>query len=460
METAAYISLLRRRWVAIVLCLLAGLIAAVTVVRSTEETYRSSTQLIINIPAALEVQEALQGFQLSSQLLASYARVATSRSAATEVVEKLGLDTSAAALQSRLSAEPVPETLLMTISAEAGDPNEAKRLADAAASVFVDTVADLERGKAGAIEPRVIDRAQPPSRPVSPKPTRDITAGTILGLMVGAALALLLESLDKSIRVPSEVATLSGAPLLAVVPKRRDAAARPLLGPDDAGSPAAEAYRVLRTALRFMEIDGPARTLVVASPSASEGKTSTAANLATALAQGGERVILVDADLRRSRMADIFGYANDLGLSSVIIGDCSLDEALVRITDRLSVLPTGPLPPNPSELLGSQAMVQLVAELQHRSDVVLFDTAPLLPVADAQVLSTQADGVLMVCRFGRTEREQLAEARRRLEVVGGRLVGSIFNGVPSSASYSEEYSYYALAAGAKPAGLRQRLTRR
>lgn len=444
MEVAAYLGLVRRRWIPIVLCLLAGVAGALSIVRSTPETYRASTQLIINIPAAREVQEALQGFQLSSQLLASYAHVATSRSAAAEVVEKLELKASPSDVQRRLSAQPVPETLLMAISAEAQEPRLAKDLADTTAAVFVDMVRDLERGKAGAIEPRIIDIAQVPTRPISPRPTRDVAAGAVFGLLVGLGVALLLESLDRSVRTPSEAAALAGAPILALVPKRRDAADHPLLTQADAGSPAAESYRVLRTAVRFIDPDRAVRSLVFTSPSAGEGKTSTAANLAVTLAQAGEMVVLVDADLRRTKLATLLDVHPEPGLTSLLIGEGSLDDSLVPVGDRLKFLPTGPLPPNPSELLGSQAMASLLRDLQSRCDVLILDAPPLLPVTDAQVLSTQVDGVVLVTRFGRTERELLSQARERLAVVGARIFGCVINAVPLSADYSEEYSYTSL----------------
>ena len=453
MEAAAYLGLLRRRWVPIVLCFLAGVAGALSVVRGTPETYRASTQLIINIPAAREVQEALQGFQLSSQLLASYARVATSRSAAAEVVDQLGLDESAGAVQARLTAEPIPETLLMTISAEALNPNLAKRLADTTASVFVDMVEDLERGKEGAIEPRIIDRAQAPTTPISPRPRRDLALGAALGLMVGGGVALLLESLDRSVRSPGEVSALAGSPILALVPKRKDADEHPVLAPQDAGTPAAEAYRVLRTAVRFVDPDRAVRSLVITSPSAADGKTSTAVNLAVALAQAGERVVIVDADLRRTRLASHFQTPSEPGLTSILIGEASSEQALVEINSRLSFLPTGALPPNPSELLGSEGMARLIRELRARCDILLLDSPPLLPVTDAQVLSTQVDGVVLVARFGKTQRDLLAQARERLDVVGARTFGCVLNAVPSSADYGEEYSYSSYRTA--PTGLRR-----
>ena len=441
MDASEYLAMAKRRWPAVVLCLIAGIAAALSLVRSTPETYRATTKLIINIPAASEVYEALAGVELSSQLLASYAQVATSHSAATAIVEELDLDESPGSVQGRISAEPVPETLLMRISAVDNDPRRAKRLADGAAEVFVEQVRDLEQATSGTIEPRVIDVAQVPSSPISPRPRRDLMVGAFLGLLVGVGIAVMLEALDRSVRNPGEAVRLGGAPLLAMVPKRRDAGSHPVLAQEDAGSPAAEAYRVLRTAVRFVDLDRALKSLVVTSPSAGEGKTSTAANLAVTLAQAGERVVLVDADLRRTKLAGLFDARSEPGLTSVLIGQASLDDSLVQLGDRLALLPTGPLPPNPSELLGSEAMAGVVRELQTRCDILIFDAPPLLPVTDAQVLATQVDGVVLVVRFARTRRDLLSQARARLEVVGGRIFGLVLNAVPASADYAEEYSY-------------------
>ena len=443
MDASEYLAVAKRRWPAVLMCLVAGIAAALSLVRSTPETYRATTKLIINIPAAREVYEALAGVELSSQLLASYAQVATSHSAAEAIVEELDLDESPGSIQGRISAEPVPETLLMRISAVDTDPRRAKRLADGAAEVFVEQIRDLEQATSGTIVPRVIDAAQVPSAPISPRPKRDLAIGAFFGLAVGAGIAVMLEALDRSVRNPGEAVRLGGAPILAMVPKRRDSDSHPVLAQQDAGTPAAESYRVLRTAVRFVDLDRDAKSLVVTSPSAGDGKTSTAANLGVALAQAGERVLLVDADLRRTKLAGLFDVRSEPGLTSVLIGNSALDDSLVQLGDRLALLPTGPLPPNPSELLGSEAMASLVRELQNRFDILIFDAPPLLPVTDAQVLATQVDGVVLVMRFGKTKRDLLSQARARLDIVGARLFGLVLNAVPASADYSEEYSYTA-----------------
>jgi capsular exopolysaccharide synthesis family protein len=458
-DLAAYLGLFRRRWLVLAMCLVAGVTGAISATRSAIPLYSATTRLFVNIPAAGGVSEALQGVQLSSGLLESYAVIATSRTSAAEVASRLDLPSSAQ-VEGRVKAAAVPETLVLTVTAEDPDPRRAQRLADMTSRVLIDTVAELEEGRADAIQPRIIDLAQLPTAPVSPQPQRNLLIGTVLGLITGVGLAAALEAMDRTVRQPAEVARLLETPLLALVPRRRDAASKPLLDVEDAGTPAAEAYRVLRTAVRFVDLGNPVTTLLVTSAAAGEGKTTTAANLAVALAQAGERVVLVDADLRRTRLGSILGVRSEPGLTSVIIGDRELDEALVRVSDRLSVLPTGPLPPNPSELLGSQAMATLVGQLKTRCDILVFDSPPLLPVTDAQVLSTRVDGVAVVARFGRTRREQLAEARSRLDVVGARVFGCVLNDVPSSAEYTDEYAYAAVASGSGSARWPWRLTGR
>jgi capsular exopolysaccharide synthesis family protein len=443
-DAAAFLSLLRRRWLPLLLCLLAGIGGGVYATKSTPKQYRSSATLFVNLPAARTTDEALRGVQLTSQLLESYAEVATSRGSAEKVKRLLTLPDDVGAVRDRIDATPVPDTLLITISAVDRDPRTAQSIAEAAAVVFTGSIDELEKGKAGAIRADFVDHATRPSTPFTPKPRNNLAVGLALGLMSGLALALLLDALDRSLKTPAQGAHLfGGAPMLALIPRRRDAASKQLVTVDDPLSQASEAYRSLRTAIRFLDPDNPLRTLLVTSPSANEGKSSTAANLAIALAQAGERVVLVDADLRRARLAEMFSLEGAVGLTNVIRRQLPVNEALQGWQDTVALLASGPLPPNPSEILGSQSMTTLIDELAAVADIVIFDAPPVLPVTDAVVLSTQVDGVLIVARHGRTQRSLAAEAHRRLQGVGAHLVGFVLNAVPNSASrgYYEDYRY-------------------
>lgn len=198
-------------------------------------------------------------------------------------------------------------------------------------------------------------------------------------------------------------------------------------------SPAAEAYRTLRTNLTFFAaLDKPVETLIVTSATPDEDKSTVLANIAVTMAQGERRTILVDADLRRPRLHEMFGSANDQGLTNMIVEEAALDDPPLAATgvDNLWLLPSGPLPPNPADILGSRKMEQVIAALRARADVVLFDAPPVVAVTDAAVLGTKVDGVLLVVCAGRTRREHAQRAKELLERVHVRIVGAVLSDAP------------------------------
>ena len=207
-------------------------------------------------------------------------------------------------------------------------------------------------------------------------------------------------------------------------------------------SPVSEAYRTLRTNLEFFSLDEPIRTLVVTSPGAEEGKSTVLANLAVALAQGGKRVILVDCDLRRPTQHTLFGLDNATGLTTMMLDEAAQADPPLRETpvDGLRVLPAGPPPPNPAELLGSRRMKGTLAALLKKADVLLFDAPPVLAVTDALVLAVQTNGVLLVVKAGGTTREHVQQAKERLERVNARIVGAVLNNAPTDAMLQGYYA--------------------
>ena len=445
MTVESVLSLLRRRWLPLLLCLVAGLAGGIAHTATSDEVYTSSARLFVNIPAAHDTQEALQGVQLSSGLVQSYAAIVTSRSTAEQIKSRLGLDAPAGEIAGALSAAPEKDTLIIDVSASDADPARAQAMAQAAAVVLNDTVQRLEQDRtpASAVEASIIDAANRPSSPVSPRPLRDALLGLLLGLLGGLALALLLDALDRSVKAAVAAERLVAAPALAVVPRIRDSKGA-LAGGAGLASSAGEAYRALRTSLRFVNPDEPLRTLLVTSPDDGEGKTTTAANLAMALAQDGQKVVLVDADLRRAGATKLLGVPATVGLTSVMNGSIAVDAALQSYRDEFAVLPAGPLPSNPAELLGSERMRAVLEELADIADIVVVDAPPVLPVTDAVVLSACVDGTALVVRHGKSHRAHVAEAARRLSSVGANVVGFVFNGVPRP---TDDY-YYAAAAEA------------
>jgi capsular exopolysaccharide synthesis family protein len=254
---------------------------------------------------------------------------------------------------------------------------------------------------------------------------------------------VLRETLDTSVKDPEQLARELDLPTLGAIAYDSDAPKRPLIVHVDPKSSRAESFRQLRTNLQFVDIDEAPRSIIFTSSIPEEGKTTTTVNLAIALAQSGVRVLLVEGDLRRPKMADYLGIEGAVGLTNVLIGRVSLADAIQPWGPDalLHVLSSGPSPPNPSELLGSQGMAELLRELEHNYDLVLIDAPPLLPVTDAAVLAALASGAVLVTRYGHTKREQLARAVEALRAVGVAVYGAVLTMTPTRGPDSYYYGY-------------------
>jgi len=291
----------------------------------------------------------------------------------------------------------------------------------------------------------IIQPAPVPEQPASPKPVLNIVVGALVGLLLGIGLAFLLSHLDDKLRSPEQVSQLLRLPTLGSIgrmPTAKDR--RALYGLVTAVYPrssAAEAFRMLRTSLEFTAIDHELRTLAVVSPASNEGKTLIAANLAVAFAQSGRKTLLVDADLRKPTAHELFDLRNEIGLSSVLASSTPLAMAFQQtIEPNLVLMTAGPTPPNPAEMLASQRMKALVAQLAERTELVIFDTAPLGAVTDAAVLSADVGATLLVVDPNRTTRTAALDAVRTLARVGARVSGVVLNRVGSASLTA--YGYY------------------
>lgn len=214
-------------------------------------------------------------------------------------------------------------------------------------------------------------------------------------------------------------------------------------------SPISEAYRTLRTNIQFSSVDKPIKTLVITSSMMSEGKTTTITNLAETFAQAGNRVIIVDADLRRPRVHQVFGVSNQQGLTNVLAGQVDLKDVVKVAGSQINILTSGPIPPNPSELLGSTKMKELVQVLSDHYDIVLIDTPPVNVVTDAAVLSTLVDGVILAIASGKTEIEAGKRALKSLEAVNANVMGTVMTMVPVTKTGYYGYQYYSYEEGAE-----------
>jgi succinoglycan biosynthesis transport protein ExoP len=311
---------------------------------------------------------------------------------------------------------------------------------------------------------RVVDRPLLPEEPVSPNVLMNLAAGLAGGLLFGLIAAIGRERLDRSIKVPDDVEHELGLSFLGLLPQidaqdansnksrrrgRRKSQADPIKHPELAvamrpSSGVAEAARAVRTNIVFMSPDRPFRTLLVTSAGPSEGKTTVACALATTMAQAGQRVLLVDCDLRRPRIHRVFGASNDEGVTSAVVESKDRVPLPSRSTEvpNLWILPSGPLPPNPAELLQSDAFQRTLDRMKDEFDRVIIDSPPIVPVTDATVLSTRVDGTILVVRAGVTTREFARRAVRSLRDVGGHNVGVVLNAVDLESRYSGYYHYY------------------
>jgi non-specific protein-tyrosine kinase len=290
-----------------------------------------------------------------------------------------------------------------------------------------------------------IERAEVPRSPIRPRTSQNTMLAAIVGAMLALGAVFLIEYLNDVLQNPDDVQSALGLTTLGAVPEIEGPLGEVVVL-ESGQSGAAESYRVLRTNLQFAAVDRPLHTLLVTSPSAGEGKTRTVANMGVALAQAGRSVVLVDADLHRPRLHRIFKLPNNTGLTTALVdGQMALDQ-LVQDTavPGLRVLTSGPLPPNPGELLGTARMKTVLAELAERSDIVVLDSPPIMALSDTALLSTQTDGLLLVFYADRTRRELAKRALEALRQVQARVVGAVLNRVPARGRgyYYYYYHYY------------------
>jgi tyrosine-protein kinase len=296
---------------------------------------------------------------------------------------------------------------------------------------------------------QVIQPATLPETPVSPNHKRDTTLGAVLGLILAGATVLVRERFDDRFRSRTDMSQTIGAPVLATIPRFDGASGAALSGPIVAAQPksaASESYRTLLTNIEFIMVQRNLRSLLLTSPSAEEGKTATTANLGVAAAQAGRRVLLVSTDLRRPALEAYFGVENRVGVSTWLAGLLDHPFGLVQDTtiDNLQIVASGPIPPNPAELLASPRLTELISTLEPVWDLVILDSPPTLPVADAMILASRVGMTLLVVNGGTTRRSSAAHAREKLQSVGGEIVGSILNGFdPATSPYLYQSYYYA-----------------
>ena len=300
--------------------------------------------------------------------------------------------------------------------------------------------------KSNNIEP--LDRAVPSLEPVEPRLRQAIVLGLLVGLVLALVLVSVLEVLDRTVKSHDDIEALTGFTFLGLIPTVKDmeaTARQELYVVEHPNSQVAECCRVLRTNILFCSPDKPLRKLMVTSSNAVDGKTMTVVNLGVVMAQGGHRTLLVDTDLRRPRLHKILGVPNDNGVSRLVVGESKIEDAVKSThVPNLYVLPCGPLPPNPAELLQTERFAALAEALGERFDRVIFDSPPVLAVTDAAIVSRVIDGVVVVAKAGATTRDALLRMKRHLDTVNARVAGVVLNNVDvNNPGYGGGYYGYA-----------------
>jgi tyrosine-protein kinase len=458
-----FVRLLRSRWLIICATAAVGVASAVAVTLLTTPLYQASTRLFVSTSTTSgDASEIYSGNLSSQQRVLSYTKLLTGETLAQRTIDKLQLDMTAEDLRKEVRATAAPNTVLIDVSVLDPSPDRARDIADALSDEFVVMVRELETPLDGATPAaRVVveQHATVLDHPTVPKTTRNIAIGVALGLMLGIGLAVLRDRLDNTVKDREVLEEIAGVGLVATIPLDKDRRKDPGISFANDHSPIAEAFRELRTNLQFLEVDDPPRVLVVTSSLPGEGKSTTAINIALALAEAENNVVIVDGDMRRPKLAEYLELIGSVGLSTVLAGRASLHEVLQKTRyPGLTALTSGAVPPNPSELLGSLAAKKVLSELRGGFDYVIVDSSPLLAVTDAAILAAESDGVLVIAKFASTKREQLTHAVGNLTHVGARILGAIFAMSPAGANGYYHAKYY--GEGGNPSSGSQATSRR
>ncbi|ADX74177.1 capsular exopolysaccharide biosynthesis protein [Pseudarthrobacter phenanthrenivorans Sphe3] len=424
---------------------LLGILAAAGVSFIVKPTYTAETKLFVAIQGSGSVSELQQGNTFSQSRVRSYVETVSTPAVLQPAIESLGLEQTPAALKSKIKASSDLNTVIISIAAEDTSAVQAAAIAQAVGTSLVATVNELESPAQGGTSPiklSVVTPATAPTSPSTPNTKLNLAIGAILGLAIGLVAAVLRAMLDTKVRSESDLRRSTDAPILGGIAFDNNAAKKPLLTQAQPQSPRAESFRQLRTNLQFAHVGNESRATLVTSSLPGEGKTTTATNLAIALAQSGQTVALIDADLRRPRVNEYLGLDRHAGLTTALIGAADVGDLMQPWgEDGLQVLTAGQIPPNPSELLGSEAMGQLIARLEQAFDTVIIDAPPLLPVTDAAVLAQQVGGVLLVVGSSRVRLPEVEKSLAALEMVSADLLGVVLNLVPTKGTDAYSYSY-------------------
>lgn len=430
---ASALAAIRKLWWLILGCALAGGAVGVAVAVTTTPQYQSTASLYFAVNQVNSANDLNQGSNYTQGQMLSFAQLATSSRVLNLVIDDLGLETTSRDLSHNIHISIPQDTSILNVQAMSTDPDMAAEIANSVShqlTEVVDEIGPTSTDGAASISASVIDEAVVPTYQALPNKPRDTALATALGLMVGLLAAFAVTLADTRVRNEASLALVTEVPLLGTItrgPRRSDIG---LVAARDPHSHIAEDFRRVQSALSFANVDGTARRLLVTSTSPGEGKSTIAANLAVTLAELGEDALLVDADLRRPRVGEIFGLDQTVGLTDVVRSSITLDEAVTPWRENgPDLLLSGERPPNAATILTSNAFSDILHEATSQHDILLVDSPPVLSVADPNLLAPLVDGVVIVVDASRTRRAQLRASIQTLEGAGAKILGVVLNKV-------------------------------
>ncbi|MGN7977312.1 polysaccharide biosynthesis tyrosine autokinase [Microbacterium sp. 22195] len=455
MELRDYLRIFRAHWLGMLAVIVGAVVLAFGWTLTQPKVYTADATALVRTTGGDELGTVSLGNSIASQRVKTYVEIGQSRSVADRVITELDLAKSPDSLINQVSITNPIDTTSLKVTANGSSPEQSRDLAEAWVRAMIAEVNKIESGepdKTGSVFLSAVDSARLPSSPSSPNTKLALAIGALVGLALAIGYGLLRYTLDRRIRSVEAVERETGVAVVGTVPEEKTFTADDRLIPFDGGNSAnsskahlfaiAEAMRELRTNIQFMDVDNPPRVMVITSPLPGDGKSTTASNLAITLASSGQKVVLIDGDLRRPMIDTVFGLPKGAGLSDVLAGRAELADVAHRVggNGRLLVIGAGKIPPNPSEVLGSARMKELLEAIS-REAIVIIDAPPLIPVTDAAVLAHSTDGAIVVATVGKTTFEVLGKALSNLERAGARALGIVLNRVPRRGSGAAYYGY-------------------
>lgn len=425
--------------------LFAALLAGVASSLATP-LYRATTSVYFSLPSGDSATDLSQGSTYTQAQMLSFAELATQPVVLDAVIDELGLEETTRELADQISTRASRDTVILSISVARESPEQAALIANTVADEMRTVVRDLApKDAAGdpSINAETVGEATPPKYPFRPNKRLNVAVALVGGLLLGTALTIARELFDTRVRSDAEAGELTDAPVLTAVPYSRELKRLPVVMEAFPHGPAAEAYRRLRINLKYLRSTHEVDVVTLTSSLSGEGKSVSSLNFAYACAESGDRVLLIDGDMRGPGVTTYAGLEPSVGLTTVLTDDADFDDVVQSWSQgaRFDVLASGPLPPNPTQLIESAAMRTLLDTLRQRYDLVIIDSPPLLPVSDAALFAARSSGAILVVNLRKAHRNDVTQAAASLATVGADLLGVVVNGAEphSNADYYGAY---------------------